>query len=113
MFIPDSRRSYRAYSYSELIIITCLCSFGTPVGVTELIIIFRILFLYYGAYTCTKVLVGTTHIHYMEVPVGTSEILLVQKYPQVLPNKYRGTLRYYRTYTEVPVGTTEQIQKYP
>ena len=83
MFIQDSRRSYSAYSYSELIIITGLCSFGTPLGVTELILIFGILFLYYGPYTCTKVLVGTTHIHYMEVPVGTTEILLVQKYLQV------------------------------
>ena len=83
MFIRDSRRSYNAYSYLELIIITGLCSFGTTLGVTELILIFRILFLYYGAYTCTKVLVGTTHIHYTEVPVGNIEILLVQKYPQV------------------------------
>ena len=83
MFIRDSHKSYRAYSYSELIIITGLCSLGTLVGVTKLILIFRILFLYYGAYTCKKVLIGTTHIHYTEVPVGTIEILLVQKYPQV------------------------------
>ena len=34
MFIRDSRRSYRTYCYSELIIV------------------FRILYLYYGAYTC-------------------------------------------------------------
>ena len=32
-------RSYRAYSYAELILVTDLCSFGTPVGVTELILI--------------------------------------------------------------------------
>ena len=37
MFIRDSRRSYRACSYSELILITDLCLFGTPVGVTEFI----------------------------------------------------------------------------
>ena len=109
MFIRDSRRSYRAHSYSELIIITGLCSFETPVRVTELILIFRILFLYYGAYTCTKVLVGTTHFHYTEVPVGTKKILLVQKYPQVLQNNYRGTRRYYRTNTEVPVGTFRSL----
>ena len=30
--------SYRAYSYAELILITDLCSFGTPVEVTELIL---------------------------------------------------------------------------
>ena len=91
--------SYRVSSYAELILITDVCSFGTPVGVTELILIFRILFLYYGAYTCTKVLVGATHIHYTEVPVGTTENLLVQKYPQVLQNKYRGTRRYIRIFT--------------
>ena len=34
-----SRWSYKVSSYSELIIITGLCSFGTPVGVTELILI--------------------------------------------------------------------------
>ena len=37
MLVRDSHRSYRAYSYAELILITDLCSFGTPVGVTELI----------------------------------------------------------------------------
>ena len=109
MFIRDSSRSYRSYSYSKIIIITGLYSFGTPVGVTELILIFRILFLYYRAYTCTKVLVGATHIHYTEVPIGTTEILLVQKYPQVLQSKYRGTLRYYRIYTKVPVGTLRSL----
>ena len=36
IFIQDSRSSYKAYSYSKLIIITGLLSFGTPVGVTEL-----------------------------------------------------------------------------
>ena len=34
-----SHRSYRVSSYSELKIITGLCSFGTPVGLTELILI--------------------------------------------------------------------------
>ena len=37
MFIRDSRRSYRSYPYSELILITDLCLSGTPVGVTDLI----------------------------------------------------------------------------
>ena len=39
MFIRDSRRSYRTYSYAGLILITDLFSVGTPVGVTELILI--------------------------------------------------------------------------
>ena len=38
MFIRDSRRSYRTYSYTELILITDLCAFKTPVGVTDLIL---------------------------------------------------------------------------
>ena len=37
ILIQTSRRSYRVSSYAELILITDVCSFGTPVGVTELI----------------------------------------------------------------------------
>ena len=43
MFIQDSRRSYRTYTYSDLILITDLCLFRTPVGVTELILIRKLL----------------------------------------------------------------------
>ena len=39
IFIRTSCRSYRVTSYAELILITDICSFGTPVGVTELILI--------------------------------------------------------------------------
>ena len=120
MFIRDSRRSYRTYPYSELIFITDLCLFGTPVGVTELILGFLIL---YGAYSrisdreipvgttehfsCTKVPVGTTeHIHYTEVLVGTTRLILIlsiREYPWVLQRfiRYRSTRRYYRIDTEV------------
>ena len=38
MFIRDSRRSYRAYSYAGLILIIDLFSVGTLVGVTKLIL---------------------------------------------------------------------------
>ena len=63
--------------------------------------------MYYEAYTC------------IEVPVGTTDPILVQRYTYVLHNLFlcRGTRRYYRTYTytEVPVGTTDLIliQRYP
>ena len=74
MFIQDSRRSYRTYTYS-----------------TEHILVLQIL---YGAYSHildtevpvgtiqhfagTKVPVGTTgQIHYTEVPVGTSRLMLI------------------------------------
>ena len=73
MFIQDSRKSYRTYTYTNL------CLFRTPVGVTELILILRILYWYYKTYYC---------ISDIEVPVGTSE-------------HFNGT--------KVPVGTTEQI----
>ena len=39
IFTRISRRSYRVSSYAELILITDVCSFGTPVGVTEFILI--------------------------------------------------------------------------
>ena len=37
ILIRTSRRSYRVSSYAEFILITDVFSFGTPVGVTELI----------------------------------------------------------------------------
>ena len=45
MLIRDSYRSYRTHPYTELILITDLCLFGTPVGVTELMLIQRYLYL--------------------------------------------------------------------
>ena len=48
MFIRDSRRSYRTYSYAELILITDLGPFRTPVGVTELMLMLRSLNLFRG-----------------------------------------------------------------
>ena len=50
MFIRDSRRSYRTYSYAELILLKDLGAFRTPVGVTELMLMLRSLNLFGG--TC-------------------------------------------------------------
>ena len=61
MFIRDSRRSYRAYSYAGLILITDLFSVGTPVGVTELILC-RTYSYTTKFYSCSKVPVGITEI---------------------------------------------------
>ena len=102
MFIWDSRRSYRAYSYAGLILITDLFSVGTPVGVTELILI-QNLYLYglmfiqdsrrsYSTYSYTVVLVSTTKLIlvlrilylYYEVYPGLMELILVfqiREYP--------------------------------
>ena len=79
MFIRDSRRSYRTYSYAELILITDLCAFRIPVGVIELMLMLR-------------------SLTYSEVPVGTTEIT---ERVQVLRNLflYRSTCKYYGTYT--------------
>ena len=121
MFIRDSRRSYRTHSYAELILITDLCAFRTPVGVKKLMLMLRSL-------TYSEVPVGTTEITerilvfrstYLSYGTytGLTELILV------LRNLYLYTgliliLRilywYYRTYycisdTEVPVGATEQI----
>ena len=73
MFIRDSRSSYRTYSYAELIHITDLCAFKTPVGVTELMLMLR-------------------SLTYSEVPVGTTEIT-----ERILV--FRSTYLSYGTYT--------------
>ena len=107
MFIQDSRRSYRTYTYTELILITdlCsfgtpvtyiytelilitdLCSFGTPVGVTELILI-QNLYLY-KTYTYNRLMsIGT--------PVGVTELILILRSLHL----FGGTHRYHREITE-------------
>ena len=65
---------------------------GSNTCITELIFVLRILYLcyityscisdlilvlqiLYGAYSGTKVPVGTTQIHYTEVPVGTTRLI--------------------------------------
>ena len=125
MFIRDSRRSYRTYSYAELILITDLCAFRTPVGVTELmlqsltysevpvgttkiterILVFRSTYLSYRTYT------GLTELTlvYRTYSYLTDLILVLQNL--LLYFGYRSTRRYYRTFTgtKVPVGTIEQI----
>ena len=65
-----------------------------------------------------EVPVGTTEIHYTEVPVGTTGLILILQ-NLYLFYRYGSTRRYYRTYTyiidtKVPVGTTEilLVQKY-
>ena len=69
-------------------------SYESYTCITELILVFRILYVYYetytcvtehilvlwilyGAYSCTKVAVDTTQIHYTEVPIGTTRLILI------------------------------------
>ena len=62
-------------------LITGLCSYGTPVGVTEFIIVFRIIEVPTGTtehFNGTKVPVGTTEqILYTKVLVGTTGLMLI------------------------------------
>ena len=67
--------------------------------ITEHNLVLRILYLFYGAYSCTKVPVGTTHVHYTEVPVGTTGLILILQ-DLYLFYRYGSTRRYYRDITE-------------
>ena len=71
MFIQDSHRNYRAYSYAGLILITDLFSVGTPVGVTELILILRSLHLFGGT--------RRYHRDYRTC-TGIAELIFIRKY---------------------------------
>ena len=93
MCIRISRRSYKSYSYTELILITDVYVFGSQVGV-------------YETYA------------YIEVPLGTTKLILIlwsshlfggtrryygdiTKHIMVLRNLplYGSTRKYYKTYT--------------
>ena len=70
----------------------------------------------FRAYSYTKVPVDTTQIHYTEVPIGTTRLILILQ-DLYLFYRHGSTRGYYRTYTyftdtRLPVGTTEQIQRY-
>ena len=98
------RISYRSYRAS-------MC---TEVTEIRLRLILQSLYLYYKVYTCSEVPVGTTQIHYTEIPVGTTGLIIILQ-NLYLYYGYERTRRYYRdfTCTKVPIGTTEQIQRYP
>ena len=83
MFIQDSRRSYRTYTYTDL------CLFRTPVGVTELILI--------------------TDLCEFRTPIGVTELRLML---QSL-NWFGGTRRYRRDYgTCTGIAELILIRKY-
>ena len=105
--------------YLVLVLQSISLSYRSYTGITELILILRILFLYFGSYTCLTnmgIPVGTTglililqnYTYFTDtgVPIGTTGlilILLIREYPWVLQNliRYRSTRRYYKTDTEV------------
>ena len=64
----------------------------------------------YKASMCTEVPVGSTQIHYTEVPVGTTGLILILQ-NLYLYYRYGSTRRYYRdfTCTKIPVGTFRSL----
>ena len=83
-------RTYTCTSYLILVLRSISLSYGYYTCIIELILIFQILYLYYGSYTCI------------------TDLIFV----------FQNLFLCYRTYscitdTEVPVGTTEQIERYP
>ena len=90
MFIRNSRRSYRTYSYAELILITDLGAFRTLVGVTELMLMLQSLNLFggtrryhrdYGTYTgiSEHVLVLRNLYWSYETYTGLKELIFVYR----------------------------------
>ena len=57
-----------------LVLQSLFLSYGSYTGITEHVLVLRIL---YGAYSGTKLPVGTTQIHYTKVPVGTTVFILI------------------------------------
>ena len=83
--------------------------------ITEHKLVLLILYLYYGYrsthryyknFTCTKVPVGSIQIHYTEVPEGTTGLILILQ-NLYLYYRYRSSSQIH--YKEVPVGTTGLI----
>ena len=69
--------SYRAYTYLTDLILALrnmYLSYESYTCFTEHILVLQIL---YRAYSGTKIPVGTTQIPYMEVPVGTTGLILI------------------------------------
>ena len=143
ILVQISHRSYRAYTYTKvlihvLVLLSILYLFRSPIGVTGLILIQRYskvlqnLYLYFVSYTCTTehILVLRILCLYYGAYSCISDLIFV------LPSIYlsfgsytcitdlmpvlQDLFLYYRTYTyitdtEVPVGTTKilLVQKYP
>ena len=134
---------YGAYTcLMELILMihSLFLYFGSCTCIMKHILVLRNLFLYFGYRstrryyrTNTEVPVGTFEslpysflysyslfrvLSYncliTEVPVGTIGLILILQ-NLYLYYRYGSTRRYYRdfTCTKVPIGTTEQIQRYP
>ena len=109
MFIRDSRRSYRAYSYAGLILITDLFSVGTLVGVTELILITDLCLFRTPVGVTEFILI--TDLCLFRTHVGVKELILIHNLYLYGLMFIQDSRRSYRTYSymEVLVSTTKLI----
>ena len=115
MFNRDSRRSYRAYSYAGLLLITDLFSVGTLIGVTELILmqdlyLYRSTCKYYKTYTGTSYLILVLRSISWSYGTYTSltELILIL---QIL-SLCEGTRRYNKSELIIIVSHTGSDQTY-
>ena len=101
MFIQDSRRSYRTYSDTEVLVST-----------TELILILRSIYWSYRTWTCISDLIHVLQSIYLSYGsyTGLTKLILVLRilYCNSDTEVLVSTTEYF-TGTRVPVGTTEQI----
>ena len=116
-------KTYTGTSYLILVLRSISWSYGTYTYITELILVFQILYLSYRAYTRLTDLILVLHnlfLSYGSYTCFTEYVLVFQ----ILYLYYRtctcisdkevlvGTIEHF-TCTKVPVGTPEQIQRYP
>ena len=98
-------------------------SYGSYTCITELILVFRILYVYYGTYTCLTELIlvlQSLFLYFKSYTCITNLILILRslflyfgygntrRYYRTF-YLYKSTHRYYRTDTEVPVGTFRSL----
>ena len=102
-------RSYTCLTEHILILRILYLCYITYSCISDLILVLRSIYMYFGSYTCV-----IEHILILRILYWNTELILIL-HNLYFFYRYRSTRRYYRdfTCTEVPVGTTKQIQRYP
>ena len=126
MFIRDSRRSYRTYSYAELILITDLYllrnyTYGRLILIGSYTYSSQILFLFRFLVYCTELIhvrILISSLCLFRSPVGVTEPILIQRYlntywylylSQISRRSLQNLYLSYEVYTcsDLPVGIIE------
>ena len=111
MLIRISCRSYRTYSYAELMRITYLCLFRTPVGVTELIRI-QNLYLYNRLIFYRDSHRSYRAYSYSEIPVGIKDQNDTPSFPLIhYSGYYHITMRIPRPVLINKEDTTQSVSE--